>query len=61
MNPLVSETATASITPAIILMETPYVEPRPHDDIIATDDIKQTGKRSLLERRRKRWNRYAAR
>jgi len=41
MNPLVSETATASITPAIILMETPYVEPRPHDDIIATDDIKQ--------------------
>jgi len=59
MSPLVSETAIPPINPTIISAEVPYISVSPvmQDVIVANDTNEQTGKRSLLERRRKRLNR----
>ena len=61
MSPLVSETGISPIQPGIISAQMPYISSASAiKDVIVANDTEQTGKRSLLERRRKRANRRAA-
>ena len=61
MSPLVSETATTPLNATILSAETAYISASPRTThMIAANDDEQPGKRSLLERRRKRWARRAA-
>lgn len=61
MTPLLKETAIPEIkNHSFMATQTFMADPATLDRMIVANDVQPTGKRPLLERRRKRWARRAA-
>ena len=61
MNPLLKETATPEIKDHGFLAAQSFMaDPAALESMIVANDVQPTGRRPLLERRRKRWARRAA-
>lgn len=61
MNPLLKETATPEINDHGFLAAQSFMaDPATLESMTVANDVQPTGRRPLLERRRKRWARRAA-